>query len=174
MYGACNFSHPFWSQRVPHIAAKLPPSLDAQFLDRVFDADPVPIEGGVSLEGQANPGNGGPDLSDPRQAYALTQIANGTVLDAIFPAKEWDKVDPLRNVTPSFPPTFIVHGEEDDMVPNELSKDLYRALSEAGVRCGLRLVPGENHTFAAKMVVGSQTWNLQREGFDFLEGLIKN
>jgi hypothetical protein len=34
-------------------------------------------------------------------------------------------------------------------------------------------VPGEEHTFAAKMEVGSVTWNLQRQGFDFLESLIK-
>jgi hypothetical protein len=33
-------------------------------------------------------------------------------------------------------------------------------------------VPGEEHTFAMLMKVGSRTWWLQREGFDFLEGII--
>jgi acetyl esterase/lipase len=172
MYGPCNFSHPFWTQKLPHIAAKLPPDLDQDFINQVFDSDHVPIEGGVSLEGQANP-TGEPDFCNPRVAYAFTQIANGTVMDAIFPTKEWDKVDPLRNVGPRFPPTFIVHGDEDNMVPLDLSRTLFAALTEHGVHCGLRVIPGEGHTFAAKMVVGSRTWNLQQEGFDFLESLIK-
>ncbi|KAJ9131777.1 Polyketide synthase [Pleurostoma richardsiae] len=170
LYGPCSFSHPFWAEKLPHIAAKLPHGLTKEFINRVFDEEPVPTEGGVSLEGQAQ---GGPDFSDPRQAYAFTQIANGTVMDAIFPSKEWDKIDPIRNVTASFPPTFIVHGEEDNMVPADLSKDLYHTLQQAGVKCGLKLVPGEGHTFAAKMEVGSQTWNLQRQGFDFLESLLQ-
>ncbi|KAK4236093.1 Non-reducing polyketide synthase ausA [Achaetomium macrosporum] len=161
IYGPCHFAHPFWTRKLPHTAATLPPNLDTDCLNRVFDVDLVPLEGGVSLEGRTNPG--GPDFSDSRQVYALTPVANGTVMDRMFPSKKWDKVDPLRNVTASFPPTFIVHGEEDNMVPYKLSKDLYRAL----------LVPGESHTFAARMVVGSQTWNIQREGFDLLGSLIK-
>jgi len=169
MYGPCDFAHSFWTQKLPQVAARLPQGLSKEFLDRIFDEEPVPIEGGVSLEGQAQ---GPPDFSDPRQAYAFTQIAGGTVMQAIFPSEDWDKIDPLRNVNASFPPTFIVHGEEDVMVPLELSMHLHSALRESGVKCGLRSVPGEGHTFAAKMKVGSQTWNLQREGLDFLESLL--
>ncbi|KAI0593160.1 Alpha/Beta hydrolase protein [Biscogniauxia sp. FL1348] len=169
MYGPCNFSDKFWTTKLEPLLAKLPPGLSQEFLNRVFDEDPVPITGGVSLEGQQP---GAPKFDDPRQAFALTQIANGKVLDAIFPSRDWDKVDPLRNITPSFPPTFIVHGIEDQMVPMYLSKDLYAALSQHGVKCGFEQIPGEGHTFAAKMVVGSQTWNLQRKGFDFLESLL--
>lgn len=165
MYGPCNFSDPFWTTPLPHVAAKLPPGLDDAFLNRVFDG-PVPVVGGVSLEGQAP---GPPDFTDPRQAYALTRIARGKVLDAIFPLKDWDKVDPLRNISKSFPPTFIVHGGSDTMVPVELSRALFERLRECGVRCGMVVVEGEEHTFAAKMKVGSRTWELQREGFDFLE-----
>lgn len=168
MYGPCNFSDPFWTTKLSHI--KVPPGLTEEFLNRVFDQHPVPITGGVSLEGQATKG---PDFADPRQAFALSQIANGTVLDAIFPSKNWEEVDPLCNVDVSFPPTFIVHGAADTMVPTSLSRDLLGALEKHGVRCGMREVPGEEHTFAAKMKVGSQTWNLQREGFDFLQSLIK-
>jgi acetyl esterase/lipase len=93
-------------------------------------------------------------------------------MDAIFPSKEWKKVDTLLNVSSSFPPTYIVHGQADTMVPMSLSKDLLAALKKEGVKCGMTEVPGEEHTFAGKMQVGSQTWNLQREGFDFLESLI--
>ncbi|KAF6831650.1 hypothetical protein CMUS01_07267, partial [Colletotrichum musicola] len=169
MYGPSNFTHPFWTQRLPHVAARLPQGLSKDFLDKVFDEDPVPIVGGVSLEGQAP---GPPNFDDPRQAFAMTQIAEGNVMKTIVPDENWDEVDPARNITASFPPTFIVHGQEDTMVSIDLSRALFRELQEKGVRSAMREIPGEEHTFAAKMKVGSQTWNLQKEGFDFLESLI--
>lgn len=169
MYGPCNFSHPFWCTELPHVAARLPNDIPDAFLQKVYDETPVPIEGGVSLEGQAPDA---PDFSDPRQAFALTQIASGKVMTTICPSREWHKVDPLRNISPGFPPTFIVHGQADTMVPMHLSQDLLRALQAHGVKCGLQEIPGEEHTFAARMQVGSQTWELQRRGFDFLQGLL--
>jgi acetyl esterase/lipase len=148
----------------------LPKDLDVHFLNQIFNEAPAPIVGGMSLEGQRP---GAPNFNDPRQAYAFTQIGNGTLLDAIWPSRNWAKVDPIANITPSFPPTFIVHGAEDIMVPVDRSRELYLALSRSGVRCDMRVIPGEGHTFAAKMEVGSRTWNLQREGFDFLESLLR-
>jgi acetyl esterase/lipase len=170
MYGACDFSAPFWTRKVPHISAILPPDMTDEFLQQVYSETPAPVRSGVSLEGQAvSP----PDFTDPRQAFVFTQIANGTVLDAIWPSKNFDKVDPLRNVHAGFPPTFIVHGQEDKNIDIDASGRLYSALRTHGVKCGMNKVPNEGHTFAAKMKVGSQTWILQREGFDFLESLIK-
>jgi dipeptidyl aminopeptidase/acylaminoacyl peptidase len=71
-----------------------------------------------------------------------------------------------------FPPTFIVHGDADRMVPTELSRVLFRGLKDLGVECGMVEVPGEDHTFAMGMKVGSQTWEVQRRGFDWLERII--
>ena len=150
---------------------KLPPNLSAEFLNMVFQEDPIPIIGGVSLEGQQT---GVTDFKDPRQAYALSQIAHGNVMNAIFQLKEWDRVDPARNITANHPPTFIVHGVEDSMVPIDLSRDLFTRLVQHDVKCGMTEIPDEGHTFAAKMRVGSRTWKLQQKGFDFLESLIKS
>ncbi|KAH8678393.1 Alpha/Beta hydrolase protein [Xylariales sp. PMI_506] len=168
-YGPCNFADSFWTSPLPGVASKLPPNLSKEFISRIFDEKPVPIVGGVSLEGQATQG---PNFQDPRVAYAFTQIAGGSVMQAIFPSEDWAAVDPLLNVSSSFPPTFIVHGTADTMVPLSLSKTLHAALLEAGVKCGLKEVPGEEHTFAGKMKVGTPTWEIQREGFDFLESLL--
>ncbi|CAG7949253.1 unnamed protein product [Penicillium nalgiovense] len=167
MYGPCNFSDGFWTTKLPHL--KVPSGLTESFMNKVFEEYPVPITGGVSLEGQST---GPPDFNDPRQAYALTRLGNGTILDAIFPSKDWDMVDPVRNIGCCFPPTFIAHGKEDSKVPIGLSRELSRRLKDHGVHCDMREIPGEDHTFAAKMQVGSQTWELQRLGFDFLESLI--
>ncbi|EEY15968.1 conserved hypothetical protein [Verticillium alfalfae VaMs.102] len=161
--------YPFWTSKLPHVAAKLPKDLKKDFMNKIYDERPVPIVGGVSLEGQAQ---GPPDFSDPRPAFAMTQIASGNVLGAIYPSKDWKSVDPLLNVNQNFPPTYIAHGGADTMVPIGLSRDLLRVLGEHGIKSGMGEIPGEEHTFAAKMQVGSQTWDLQRRGFDFLQNLI--
>lgn len=168
MYGPCNFSDPFWATELQHLASRIPPGISKEFLHQVYDETPVPIEGGVSLEGQVQ---GPPDFTDPRQAFAMTQIAKGNVLNTVYPSGKWDEVDPLKHITASFPPTFIIHGCADTMVPIGLSRDLFRELQAWGVRCGMQEVPSEEHTFAGRMKVGSIAWELQRKGFDFLQHL---
>ena len=168
MYGPCDFANDCWTRKITQM--KLPGHLTSEFISKVYEEDPVPIEGGVSLEGQAN---GPPDFSDPRQAFALSQVANGTVMDAVYPSQKWAEVDPLLNISSDLPPTYIVHGTADTKVPIELSQKLYRKLQSLGVNCGMSEAPGEEHTFAAKMAVGSHTWDVQRRGFDFLQGLIQ-
>ena len=178
LYGAVHFTDPLWTKPLPHVAAKLPPNLSESFINKIYDQRPVPIDSSVSLEGQTESGvSKGPDFSKPRDAFAFTQIASGTVLSAIYPDSqssdpEFKKVDPVQNVSSSFPPTYIVHGQADTMVPIELSRELLKRLQGAGVKCGMTEVPNEEHTFAAMMKVGSETWWLQRQGFDFLEGII--
>ncbi|ORY69550.1 Alpha/Beta hydrolase protein [Pseudomassariella vexata] len=171
MYGCCNFASPFWSSKIPAVLAKLPPNLSQDFINQVYTESPIPTHDGVSLEGQAP---GPPDFSRFRPAFVFTQIGNGTVMDAIFPSKDWDKVDPIRNISPEFPPTFIVHGMSDTMVPIGLSRDFLAELRKHGVLCGMREIPGEEHTFAARMKVGSQTWEMQKEGFDFLQKVLED
>ncbi|KAJ5175632.1 uncharacterized protein N7482_001509 [Penicillium canariense] len=178
LYGAVHFTDPFWTKSLPHVAAKIPPNLTEEFLNKIYDEHPVPTDSSVSLEGQTESGaSKGPNFSQPRDAFAFTQIASGTVLSAIYPDSkstdpDFKKIDPVQNVSPIFPPTYIVHGMADTMVPVELSRELFKRLQDAGVPCGMTEVPGEEHTFASMMKVGSQTWWLQRKGFDFLEGVI--
>lgn len=169
-YGAKNFSDPFWSQPIDKMATKFPGDVKAAFMNKVFDEKPIPTKGGVSLEGQAP---GPPDKSDPRQAYAMTQIAQGTLLRNCFPAMDLKKIDPVMNVTSLFPPTCIVHGDADEMVPIEMSNAMFQRLKEEDIDCDMIKVPGEPHTFVGRMKKGSQTWDLQRKGFDFLQRIIE-
>lgn len=167
MYGPCDFANEHWTQKITQM--KLPGHLTDNFMNQIYQEDPIPIQGGVSLEGQAS---GPPDFSDPRQAFALSQVANGTVMDAVYPSRRWGEVDPLLNITPAFPPTYIVHGDADTKVPIALSRKLLLELQSHGVRCGMSEAPGEEHTFAMKMEVDSPTWLIQRRGFDFLQELL--
>ncbi|KLO96727.1 uncharacterized protein LW93_10107 [Fusarium fujikuroi] len=169
IYGPCHFQHPFWKSKLDHIASMIPKGLTPVFMNQVYQQRPVPTEAGISLEGQAK----GPDFNDPRQALCFSSLADGKLLDVVFPSGDWKKVDPILNISESFPPTFIVHSDADTMVPLHLSRELYSALQRSGVECGLRVIPGEEHTFAAKMKKGSQTWNLHLEGYEFLESILE-
>ncbi|KAL4993185.1 Alpha/Beta hydrolase protein [Aspergillus recurvatus] len=174
-YGAAHFTHPSWTQPLPHVKSMLPP-FESDFLAKVYTEFPIPTTSGISLEGQAATSNK-PDFSRSRDAFALTQIANGNVLRVIFPPECGDirGVDPVARIKKGdgFPPTFIVHGDRDRMVSVEVSRELYRVLKERGVQCGIVEVEGEDHTFALGMDVGSRTWERQREGFEWLERVIR-
>ncbi|KAJ5734105.1 hypothetical protein N7493_002891 [Penicillium malachiteum] len=180
LYGAVHFAHPFWKERIPKIASILPPNLEESFINKVYDEIPVPTDSSISLEGQSETGQSkGPDFSRPRDAFAFTQISSGNVIAKIYPDgeaggadPEYKLVDPVKNISENFPPTYIVHGLADGMVTIETSRELYRILQEKEIPCGMTEVPGEDHSFALKMQVGSQTWELQRLGFDFLEKYI--
>lgn len=174
MYAPVAFEDPFWQKSLPSMAARLPSALtdNWDFLNKVFEERPIPTTAGVSLEGQPLP----PDFKDPRQAFTFSAVANGRVTKSIYPQGEtegWHKVDPILNVTKDFPPTVIIHGTKDTSVPIHLSHMFFKTLNEAGIKCNMIEVDGEEHTFSAKMVKGSSTWERQRLGFDFLEKIIQ-
>lgn len=58
-------------------------------------------------------------------------------------------VDPYRSQAGvSFPPTLILHGEADPIVPVSFAHDLERRLTELGVVHEQLLLPGEGHWFS--------------------------
>ncbi|KAL3469432.1 Alpha/Beta hydrolase protein [Aspergillus californicus] len=173
-YGAAHFKDPFWKTPLPHVQASLPESgFDETFLKSVYTEFPIATTSGISLEGPSSESKPNkPDFSRPRDAFAITQIASGAVLNAIYPNGDLGNIDPVERVTDGFPPTFIVHGDADKMVPVWLNRRLYGVLQEKGVECEMVEIPGEGHTFAMGMAVGSRTWDLSRQGFEWLERII--
>jgi len=166
-YGPCNFEDPFLSQPIEALRASLP-KLDDAFINKVYDENPIPTQSRITLEGMGR----GPDFSNPRDAFAFTKIAKGEVFDAIWPSKDWKKVDPALNLSSKFPPTCIIHGDADTMVSINLSRALFTEMKKKGIEVEMIEVPGAEHTFCGNMAVGSEVWNLQRKGFDFLEDVI--
>jgi acetyl esterase/lipase len=64
------------------------------------------------------------------------------------PAAEKVKLDrycPVRNVSPEYPPTLLVHGTEDTDVPYQLSADMAKELARHKVPHELVTVPGAGH-----------------------------
>jgi endo-1,4-beta-xylanase len=54
---------------------------------------------------------------------------------------------PERNVTPEYPPTFLLHGDKDGDVPYHLSVTMAEALARAGVEHQFITIPNGPHGF---------------------------
>lgn len=59
--------------------------------------------------------------------------------------------NPIDNIMPGFPPTLLLHGDEDTDVPYEQSVMMHGALREAGVQAELVTMKGAGHGFDRNM-----------------------
>src|SRR6185436_6669818 len=59
-----------------------------------------------------------------------------------------DRHCPVRNVSPEYPPTLLVHGTEDTDVPYQLSADMAKELARHKVPHELVAVTGAGHGLA--------------------------
>jgi acetyl esterase/lipase len=100
---------------------------------------------------------GGPVLTDSRSGdknrgrYYLFLRQNGLWTREVAgfePIKERAKIDPycpVRNVTPQYPPTLLVHGTADTDVDYQESADMAKELARQGVRHELITVENGGH-----------------------------
>lgn len=65
--------------------------------------------------------------------------------------REFDPLCPLRNVTKSYPPTLLLHGDKDTDVPLEQSVLMATELERHGVRHELITMAGQGHVFDRDM-----------------------
>jgi dipeptidyl aminopeptidase/acylaminoacyl peptidase len=54
-------------------------------------------------------------------------------------------ISPVSHVTPDDPPTLIIHGDQDRLVPLQQSELMIDKLSKAGVKTNLVLKKGAGH-----------------------------
>ena len=80
----------------------------------------------------------------------LLSGVTGTTPDANSPL--YRQLSPINFVTAQSPPTLILHGTEDELVPLSQSQALQQKLQVAGVPHQLLVYPGEGHGwFGAKL-----------------------
>ena len=80
--------------------------------------------------------------ASPEAGKAVAQFLGGppTAVPANYIA-----ASPVDQVSPGDPPTFLVHGGNDPLVPVSQSQELAAALTEAGVPNQLVVIPGAGH-----------------------------
>jgi len=69
-----------------------------------------------------------------------------------FPALNFDKAkaadySPVLFVTPDDPPTLLIHGDKDDLVPISNSQRIYEAFQQNKVKTQFITIPGAGHGF---------------------------
>lgn len=74
-------------------------------------------------------------------------IKEVTGINGINGTPELTKYNPIHNITSEFPPTLLLHGNQDTDVPFEQSVIMYEKLKENGVEAKLIIVDGADHAF---------------------------
>lgn len=64
-----------------------------------------------------------------------------------FPAAQEAEVSPLLQVTADTPPICLIHGDKDELVSVEHSRNLYAKLQETGRPSRLLIIEGAGHSF---------------------------
>lgn len=65
-----------------------------------------------------------------------------------FPKDQAASISPILFVDAGDPPTLIVHGDRDDLVPLSSGQSIHDALKKAGVRTELVVIAGGDHGFS--------------------------
>lgn len=86
-------------------------------------------------------------VSDPPEAVRKIP---GLKPPLSFPAEQAAAVSPLLHVGADTPPICLIHGDHDELVPVEHSRNLYARLQEAGRPSRLLVVDGAGHSFTEK------------------------
>lgn len=60
----------------------------------------------------------------------------------------WEAASPMVHASPESPRTLSIHGDQDDVVPVDLSRNLHLALKDMGVDSQYVELPGEGHAFS--------------------------
>jgi acetyl esterase/lipase len=84
-------------------------------------------------------------------ARGLNPQSSGGVLDR-FPALNFEKekapdYSPIVHVSSDDPPTLLIHGDKDDLVPVNNSRVIYEAFQKNNVKTELIIIEGAGHGF---------------------------
>jgi len=74
---------------------------------------------------------------------------------------------PISHIGPNTPPFFILHGEDDELVPKIEGDLLYAALRKSGITCQHYSIPSAGHAMRMDLPCGNG--NLWDAVFDFFD-----
>ena len=59
----------------------------------------------------------------------------------------WQQISPLHNIDENAPPTVVLLGTRDELIPVAIAEAYQRRMEELGLRCDLHLYPDQIHGF---------------------------
>lgn len=172
VYGLTDFTDPYHYDTTPVLPSDIGPGLSGRYPESEIAAEWdkrdltkaltfVPVNAAVSQEELQKGWQTAEPVLDDRHLRAIDvklwirarkRMLSELCRRSDFKTDEdyWafiEKVNPINNVKPGFPPTFIIHGEADQLVPVEESRALGRKFKEAGVDHEEIYVPNAGHVF---------------------------
>lgn len=129
--------------------------------------------GTASDEGQTAAPDPVDRVSD--RVAAVVAIYPPTKIDEFFPLKDRfpaldfdpklaDSISPLLHVSADDPPTLLIHGNKDELVPISNSERIEAAFKQQNVPVELIVIDGAGHGFSAPDQ--ARTWQAMLEWFD--------
>ena len=91
------------------------------------------------------------DLTVPREKhFAISWAFLEEFMGCQYEGNEaaYREASPITHVDSNSPPFLVIHGENDDIVPVEQSRELCRALADSGVRHTSEYLPNEMHSYS--------------------------
>lgn len=107
------------------------------------------------------------DAYEQNLSYVMLQRIGGNG----FTRESLEEFNAIKNCD-NYPPTFLIHGEADDLVDPKGTEDLHKALEAKGIRHHYETVPGTGHGFSAGKGSAADGW-IER-AIDFWKSLPSN
>lgn len=77
------------------------------------------------------------------------EVTTRAAAEGSDPRRAARQASPVTHVVAGFPPTMLIHGDADQVVPVEASLKMHRLLRQAGVPVELHVYPEQPHAFDA-------------------------
>lgn len=138
IYGYGNLLAPWYTQPSPHPRHR-PEIVSREIALQQLATHPI-------AEDRQRPGNGGKFYLYCRQQGAWPKEVSGW--DPVADAEYFTPFLPIKNVTPDYPPTFFIHGDNDTDVPHSESIEMSAELNEHKIKNRLIILPNGEHGFA--------------------------
>lgn len=101
-----------------------------------------------------------------QQGTWLTEMSG---LDPIRDRSLLEMYNPIHNIQDNYPPTLLLHGDQDTDVPYEQSVLMYEQLLKSGISARLITVSGVDHVFDQQHFTAPKVQEAFRQTVDFLK-----
>ncbi|KAH7371999.1 alpha beta-hydrolase [Pyrenochaeta sp. MPI-SDFR-AT-0127] len=137
-YGCKYLSDSSWNQPLPMFAQI--PDQSQDFISRIYEGPQAITSTPMFVDGK-------PALSDPRCAWFIQQLKEGTSISSIVTDGDYTRVDPTSQFKKGFPPTYFLHGVPDVFVDYRLTVRAHEELKNLGVVTELVIGDEIGHVF---------------------------
>lgn len=137
-YGCKYLSDSTWNQPLPMFSRI--PDQPQDFISKIYEGPQAITSKPMFVDGK-------PALSDPRSAWFIQQLKNGSSISSIITDGDYERVDPTAQFTKAFPPTYFLHGVPDVFVDYNLTVKAHEELKKLSVETELVIGEEFGHVF---------------------------